>query len=80
MQAINHTTPPLSAVLCIVYFSALGHGPFCTAHVASALGQKQTFASQQLMSALPQKANMCGAKTDVRFGPKTDMAKIATWA
>jgi hypothetical protein len=39
----------------------------------SALGQKQTFAPQNVMSALPPKADMCGAKTDVRFGPKADI-------
>ena len=27
-----------------------------------------------LMSALPPKADMCGATTDVRFGPKADIA------
>jgi hypothetical protein len=31
---------------------------------------------QQVMSALPPKADMCGADTDVRFGPKADMAPI----
>jgi hypothetical protein len=36
----------------------------------SALGQKQTFAPQKVMSALPPKADMCGATRDVRFGPK----------
>src|SRR5262249_61970379 len=35
----------------------------------SALGQKQTFAVQKGMSALPPKADMCGATRDVRFGP-----------
>jgi hypothetical protein len=35
----------------------------------SALGQKQTFASQKAMSALPPKADMCGVASDVRFGP-----------
>jgi len=35
----------------------------------SALGQKQTFAPQKVMSALPPKADMCGAVVDVRFGP-----------
>ena len=35
----------------------------------SALGQKQTFALQNGMSALPPKADMCGAKGDVRFVP-----------
>ena len=32
----------------------------------SALGQKQTFAVQKVMSALPPKADMCGATRDVR--------------
>jgi hypothetical protein len=31
----------------------------------SALGQKQTFAMHQPMSALPPKADMCAATTDV---------------
>ena len=39
-----------------------------------ALGQKQTYAVQRAMSALPPKADMCGATTDVRFGPKADVA------
>jgi len=38
----------------------------------SALGHKQTFALQKVMSALPPKADMCGATMDVRFGPKAD--------
>jgi hypothetical protein len=41
----------------------------------SALGQKQTFAPQKVMSALPQKADMCGATRDVRFGPKADSCR-----
>jgi len=58
----------------------------------SALGQKQTYAvqkamsalppiatakadlSQTVMSALPPKADMCGALADVCFGPKADIA------
>ena len=40
----------------------------------SALGQKQTCALQNVMSALPPKADMCGATRDVRFGPKADIA------
>jgi hypothetical protein len=32
----------------------------------SALGQKQAFAVQKVMSALPLIADMCGAKRDVR--------------
>ena len=39
----------------------------------SALGQKQTFAVQTVMSALPPKADMCGATRDVRFVPKADI-------
>jgi hypothetical protein len=40
----------------------------------SALGQKQTCAPQKVMSALPPKADMCGAATDVRFGPIADIS------
>jgi len=29
-----------------------------------------------LMSALPPKADMCGATSDVRFGPKADIARL----
>ena len=39
----------------------------------SALGQKQTCAAQNGMSALPPKADMCGATRDVRFGPIADI-------
>jgi hypothetical protein len=42
----------------------------------SALGQKQTCALQTVMSALPPKADMCGAARDVRFGPIADMTKF----
>ena len=35
----------------------------------SALGQKRTCAVQNGMSALPPKADMCGATRDVRFEP-----------
>jgi len=41
----------------------------------SALGQKQTFAVQERMSALPPKADMCGATKDVRYGPKADICR-----
>jgi len=36
----------------------------------SALGQKQTYAAQYVMSALPPIADMCGAARNVRLGPK----------
>ena len=39
----------------------------------SALGQKRTCAVHHLMSALPPKADMCGATRDVRFVPIADM-------
>ena len=39
----------------------------------SALGHKQTFRSAISMSALPPKADMCGATRDVRFGPIADI-------
>jgi hypothetical protein len=39
----------------------------------SALGQKRTYAVHHAMSALPPKAGMCGATTDVRFGSKADI-------
>jgi hypothetical protein len=42
----------------------------------SALGQKQTYAVQKGMSALPPKADMCGATAHVRFGPKADVASL----
>jgi hypothetical protein len=39
----------------------------------SALGQKQTCASQTVMFALPPKADMCGANRYVCFGPIADI-------
>ena len=44
----------------------------------SALGQKQTFALQNVMSAYPQKADMCGALAYVRFVPIADIETIPT--
>ena len=43
----------------------------------SALGQKQTCAAQEVMSALPPKADICGATRDVRFVPIADIARHA---
>ena len=40
----------------------------------STLGHKQTFAMQHGMSALPPKADMCSATSDVRFVPIADTA------
>ena len=39
----------------------------------SALGQKQTFPVQKVMSALPPKADMCGALAHVRYVPIADI-------
>jgi hypothetical protein len=44
----------------------------------SALGHKRTFAVQNGMSALPPKADMCGATRDVRFVPIADIPAGAT--
>ena len=44
----------------------------------SALGQKQTCAAHQVMSALPPKADMCSAIRDVRFVPKADSCAAST--
>jgi len=41
----------------------------------SAKGQKQTYAVQNGMSALPPKADMCSARADVRFGPIADIRR-----
>jgi len=40
----------------------------------SAFGQKATCAPQKVMSALPPKADMCGALAHVCFGPIADIA------
>ena len=41
----------------------------------SALGHKRTYAVQEPMSALPPKADMCGALADVRFVPIADIRR-----
>ena len=43
----------------------------------SALGQKQTYAVQNRMSALPPKAHMCSAQAHVCFGPEADSCSAA---
>jgi hypothetical protein len=50
----------------------------CPAVTMSALGQKQTFAMQTGMSALPRKADICSALADVRFGPKTERHRTSS--
>ena len=44
----------------------------------SALGQKQTFAMQNGMSALHPKADMCSAQADVRYVPIADIVPPVT--
>ena len=44
----------------------------------SALGQKQTFAVQYVMSALPPKADICSALVHVRFVPIADILRVAS--
>ena len=39
----------------------------------SALGQKQTYAVQEAMSALAPKADMCDANRNVSYWPKADI-------
>ena len=46
----------------------------------SALGQKQTCASQKVMSALPPKADMCSAQADVRFTPESGHSRLRLFA
>jgi hypothetical protein len=41
----------------------------------SALGQKQTFALQKVMSALPPMADICSAQAHVRFVPIADISR-----
>jgi len=45
----------------------------------SVLGQKQTYTEQNAMSALPPKADMCGATRDVCFGPKADVGIVTVF-
>ena len=44
----------------------------------SALGHKRTFAPQYAMSALPPRADMCGALAHVRFVPIADIGYSIT--
>jgi hypothetical protein len=47
----------------------------------SALGQKQTFAVQKRMSALPPKADIDSGSRNVRFVPKADIGSLFSgWA
>jgi hypothetical protein len=41
----------------------------------SVVGQKQTFRNVRAMSALPPKADIDGARWNVRFGPTTDIGE-----
>src|SRR5262249_33290112 len=63
--SVEHTVPVKVDLPTI-----MGDDPMSTS------GQKQTFAPQKVMSALPPKADMCSANTDVRFGPKADIVDL----
>ena len=52
-------------------------GPTHALGPMSALGQKQTFALQNVVSALPPKADMCSAQGDVRLVPIADITRAA---
>src|SRR5262249_5222299 len=39
------------------------------------MGHKRTFRSAIVMSALPPKAGICGAKRNVRYGPEANMRR-----
>ena len=41
------------------------------------MGHKRTFRSAIVMSALPPKADICGAKRNVRYGPKANMRRYS---
>ena len=75
IEAFRH---PLNYLLCdgqgVVEraLSSVRRGPLSRLPM-SALGQKQTFAMQQGMSALPPKADMCSATRHVRFVPIADI-------
>ena len=43
-----------------------------------ALGHKRTFAVQDGMSALPPRADMCGALAHVCFGPIADIQELGS--
>src|SRR5262245_58197379 len=49
-------------------------GHFAMQMVTSACPRKRTYAVQLEMSALPPKADMCGALADVRYWPKADIS------
>jgi len=49
----------------------------CLLMSMSALGQKQTCAPVQVMSAIPPKADIAVGQIDVRFLPKADICSAA---
>jgi len=60
--------------------SALGQKQTCAPHNGmSALPRIATAFPQTVMSALPSKADSCSAHVHVRYGPKADMATSASY-
>jgi hypothetical protein len=47
--------------------------PSCHRHALKACSVTRTAGEPEAMSALPPKADMCGAASDVRFGPEADI-------
>src|SRR5262245_41133804 len=54
-----------------IFILAHSKSGYSSARSVSSLGHKPTY-----MSALPLKADMCGANSHVRFGPKADMVAV----
>src|SRR5262245_19361115 len=53
--------------------SALGHEQTYALQQAMSASNRESGLPQTVMSALPPKADMCGANRNVRLGPKADM-------
>src|SRR4029453_4480272 len=67
------------AVSSKAMMSALGHYRTCAAHPNvrfAPICDRESGLAQKFMSALPPKADMCGATTDVRFGPIADISHL----
>ena len=74
-QSSSNTFGP--AVLKTGGFVTSGRLQIFCVPAMTALGQKQTCAAQKVMSALPPRADICGALGHVRFVPKADPCTAA---
>ena len=83
--ALTETRPPSPDAECTILlccrFRAMSASSqkliFYTAQAMSAVGHYQTYALQKPMSALPPRANMCGALAHICFGPCVDGSELA---